>query len=37
MWIFSGTALTALLLALFLRKIETGPRGHGLETFTVRG
>jgi MFS family permease len=37
MWIFSATALAALLLGVVLRRIETGPHGHGLETFTVRG
>jgi MFS family permease len=37
MWIFSATALVAVLLAFALRRIERGPCGHGLETFTVRG
>jgi hypothetical protein len=37
MWIFSATTLAAVLLAFALRRIENGPRGHGLETFTVRG
>ncbi len=37
MWIFSATTMTAVFLAFWLRRIETGPHGHGLETFTVRG
>jgi MFS family permease len=31
MWIFSGLGFFGLLFAYLLRKVETGPSGHGLE------
>jgi hypothetical protein len=35
MWIFTALALGGLVLALFLRRAESGPGAHGLETITV--
>jgi MFS family permease len=35
MWIFSALAIAAVLSAFLLRKVETGPRAHGLETITA--
>jgi MFS family permease len=35
MWIFTALALCGLACALFLRRSETGPGAHGLETITV--
>jgi MFS family permease len=32
MWMFSSVGFIALLFAIWLRKVETGPHGHGLET-----
>lgn len=32
MWMFSVVGVAAMLFAVWLRKVETGPRGHGLET-----
>jgi MFS family permease len=37
MWIFSSLGLFGLLFAWLLRRRETGPRAHGLETITARG
>jgi MFS family permease len=37
MWIFSSLGFFAFLFAFLLRKRETGPRAHGLETITARG
>jgi len=34
-WAFSGLGFAALLFAFLLRRSETGPRAHGLETITV--
>ncbi len=31
-WIFSVLGILGLILAVLLRREETGPRGHGLET-----
>ena len=36
MWIFSVLGLLGLLFAFLLRRAETGPNAHGLETITVR-
>jgi MFS family permease len=36
MWIFSSLGLLAFLFAFFLRRRETGPQAHGLETITAR-
>ncbi|MBP1653730.1 MAG: major facilitator superfamily transporter, partial [Bacteroidetes bacterium] len=36
MWIFTALALCGLACALFLRRSETGPGAHGLETITVK-
>lgn len=35
MWIFSAFGFMALLFAVWLRRRETGPHGHGLETITA--
>lgn len=35
MWIFSLFGFLALLFAVLLRRRETGPHGHGLETITA--
>jgi len=35
MWMFTCIALIAVSLALLLRRVETGPRAHGLETITA--
>ena len=35
MWIFSSLGFFGLLFAWLLRRQETGPRAHGLETITV--
>jgi hypothetical protein len=32
MWMFSVIGFVAMLLAVWLRRVETGPHGHGLET-----
>ena len=37
MWIFSVLGFVGLTFAILLRKRETGPTGHGLETITARG
>lgn len=37
MWIFSTLGFLGLLFAYLLRKSETGPGGHGLETIRARG
>jgi MFS family permease len=37
MWIFSILGLLGLLFSYLLRKSETGPQSHGLETITARG
>lgn len=37
MWIFSILGFVGLTFAILLRKRETGPGGHGLETITARG
>jgi hypothetical protein len=36
MWIFTALALCGFACALFLRRSETGPGAHGLETITVK-
>lgn len=36
MWIFSIFGFFALLFAVLLRRRESGPHGHGLESITVR-
>ncbi len=36
MWTFTGIAVLAVLCALALRRAETGPRAHGLETITTK-
>jgi len=36
MWLFSGLSFFAFLFAFLLRKRETGPQAHGLETITAR-
>jgi len=35
MWVFSSLGLFGLVFAWLLRRQETGPRAHGLETITV--
>jgi MFS family permease len=35
LWIFTGVAVAAVLVALLLRRAETGPGAHGLETITA--
>ncbi|MCZ6775927.1 MAG: MFS transporter [Ignavibacteria bacterium] len=35
MWIFSSLGIFGLLFAFLLRKSETGPKAHGLETITI--
>ncbi len=37
MWMFTGVVALALVLAIRLRRVETGPDGHGLETITTSG
>jgi MFS family permease len=37
MWIFSILGFVGLTFAILLRKRETGPQGHGLETITAKG
>lgn len=37
MWMFSVVGVVALVFAIWLRRVETGPRGHGLETITTQG
>lgn len=32
MWMFSAVGVIALVFAVWLRRVETGPRGHALET-----
>jgi len=36
MWIFSVLGFLALAFAILLRRQETGPHAHGLETITAR-
>ena len=36
MWIYSAVGLLALLFAWLLRRSETGPNAHGLETITAK-
>jgi MFS family permease len=36
MWIFSVSGFLGFLFAWLLRRAETGPRAHGLETITVK-
>jgi MFS family permease len=36
MWIFSGLGYLGFLSAYLLRRVESGPKAHGLETITVR-
>ncbi len=36
MWMFSILGVLGLLFAVLLRRVETGPNAHGLETITVR-
>jgi len=35
MWIFTGLGFLALVFAILLRREETGPNAHGLETITT--
>ena len=35
MWIFSGLGLLGFFFAWLLRRAETGPHAHGLETITA--
>ena len=35
MWIFTALGIAAVLFAWLLRRHETGPDAHGLETITV--
>ncbi len=37
MWIFSSLGFFGLFFAFMLRRRETGPQAHGLETITARG
>jgi MFS family permease len=37
MWMFSTVGIAALVFAIWLRRVETGPHGHGLETITTKG
>jgi MFS family permease len=37
MWMFSAVGIVALVFAIWLRRVETGPHGHGLETITTHG
>ncbi len=37
MWIFSSLGLFAFFFGFMLRRRETGPHGHGLETITTAG
>jgi MFS family permease len=37
MWIFSFLGLVAFIFAFLLRRRETGPDAHGLETITAKG
>jgi MFS family permease len=37
MWMFSTVGIVALIFAIWLRRVETGPRAHGLETITTHG
>jgi hypothetical protein len=37
MWVLSLLGLAGIVFAYLLRREETGPRGHGLETITTRG
>jgi MFS family permease len=37
MWMFSTVGIAALVFAIWLRRVDTGPQGHGLETITTRG
>jgi hypothetical protein len=36
MWIFTGIAALAVVFALALWHVETGPNAHGLETITTK-
>jgi hypothetical protein len=36
MWIFSALGFVGLTFAVLLRRRETGPQGHGLETITTK-
>ncbi|HEU5337114.1 MAG TPA: MFS transporter, partial [Terriglobales bacterium] len=36
MWIFSVLGFLGMTFALLLRRRETGPHGHGLETITAK-
>jgi sugar phosphate permease len=35
MWLFTMFALAAVTISIVLRRVETGPHGHGLETLTA--
>ena len=35
MWVFSILGILGLIFAIALRKVETGPKAHGLETITT--
>jgi MFS family permease len=36
MWIFSTLGIFGLIFAIALRRVETGPNAHGLETITTK-
>jgi MFS family permease len=36
MWMFAGLGFLGLMFAFLLRRVETGPRAHGLETITTK-
>jgi MFS family permease len=36
MWMFTAFAIVAAFVAIVLRRVETGPHAHGLETLTAR-
>jgi hypothetical protein len=37
MWLFSVLGILGLIFAALLRRAETGPHAHGLETITAGG
>jgi MFS family permease len=37
LWLFTGFALLAVTISIALRRVESGPHGHGLETLRARG
>jgi hypothetical protein len=36
MWIFTALAVLGVVFAYVLRRVETGPHAHGLETITAQ-